>query len=301
LNIIVGICTYNRPEYLKHCLASLLALKTPDEVTLTIVVVDNSPEQSVQAVVETAGAVYVREANRGLVFARNALLNYVLLDHALSSSSGDQEVDYIGFIDDDEVVEPDWLINMLVAISETKADAVSGPIEIVLPADAPGYLKYAYQFSEIKAYRQAKTLPMGNVFFHTKLVKGGLRFDPKFNFIGGEDVDFFRRAGESGRVLYRCPQGKIYEYLTPDKASLSAFFRRVLRVSRVHYSQKYPSYSIKYGLEVCISLLEIMLCVLFAPIFIVSGKIKVKQTKMLGKALGRILSRKPLSGRYYGN
>ena len=208
--------------------------------------------------------------------------------------------DFIGILDDDEVVEKTWLLDMLTSIDDTKADAVSGPIEIVLPEKASSCLKYAYQFSKVSEYKPSKTLPMGNVFFKASLIENGLRFDQKFNHSGGEDIDFFKRAALSEAVLIRSPLAEVKEFLTAEKASIYAFYKRMLRVSRVHYKEKYPSYSALFLLEIMLSFIEVLLFLILSPIVILSDKFKVKWLKVIAKFCGRILSRKKMTRHHYG-
>jgi succinoglycan biosynthesis protein ExoM len=288
--IIIGLCTFKRPTLLKLCLESLTNLKIPVGVSVEFVVIDNEPSDVVREIVEAASFVYLSEQKRGLVYARNMFLNYV----------STKKSDYVGFIDDDEVVESTWLVDMLISMDETKADAVAGPVEIIIPENAPVCLKYAYQFSKVSEYKQSKTLPMGNVFFKTKLIENGLRFDQKFNHIGGEDIDFFKRAALNGALLMRSPLGGIKEFLTEEKASIYAFYKRVLRVARVHYKEKYPNYSALFFVEILLSFVEVLLFLMLTPVLVFSDKFKIKWVKVMAKFIGRLLSRKEITHHHYG-
>lgn len=290
MNVIIGLCTFKRPALLKLCLESLANLSIPDGVCVEFVVVDNEPSDISKKLVNAANFVYLTEPQQGLVYARNALLEY----------ASKKATDYIGIIDDDEVLEKDWLLNMLISMDETNADAVSGPIETILPKKAPSCLKHAYQFSKVSEYKQSKTLAMGNVFFKAALIQDGLRFDQKFNHSGGEDIDFFKRAALNGALLIRSPLAEVKELLTEEKASLFAFYQRVLRVSRVHFKEKYPRYSVLYFAELLLSLIETFVFLLLTPVVIVSDKFKVKWLKVMAKFFGRILSRKEMTRRHYG-
>tara|TARA_R110002167_G_scaffold310225_3_gene515091 strand:- start:822 stop:1694 length:873 start_codon:yes stop_codon:yes gene_type:complete len=290
VNVIIGLCTFKRPALLKLCIESLTNLTIPDGVGVEFVVVDNEPSDMSKEIVAAANFVYLSEQSRGLVYARNALLEYAVT----------KGCDYIGFIDDDEVVEKNWLLDMLASMDETKADAISGPIEIVLPQDAPSCLKYAYQFSKVSEYKPSKTLPMGNVFFKASLIKNGLRFDQRFNHTGGEDIDFFKRAALNGALLVRSPLAEVKEFLTAEKASIYAFYKRMLRVSRVHYKQKYPSYNALFLLQIMLSFIEVLLFLILTPVLIFSDKFKVKWLKVIAKFFGRILSRKKMTSHHYG-
>jgi glycosyltransferase involved in cell wall biosynthesis len=113
----VIICTRDRPERLRQCLASLeRQTLAPSE----IIVVDNAPSNGrTLDVAKHAGARYVREDTPGLSEARNSGLR-----HATG--------DLIAFTDDDVVLHPRWLERLSIALRDNRAMAVTG---LVLPAE----------------------------------------------------------------------------------------------------------------------------------------------------------------------
>nr|WP_176592992.1 glycosyltransferase [Sphingobium sp. EM0848] len=117
LSVSVVICTRDRPEELKRCLASLPQQSvTPSE----IVVVDNaSRDGRTREVALEAGVVYVREDRPGLDFARNT--------GAMRATA-----DIIAYTDDDVLLHPQWLEHLLAAFDEPSIGAVTG---LVLPGE----------------------------------------------------------------------------------------------------------------------------------------------------------------------
>ena len=119
LSMSVVVCTRDRPEALRRCLAALAALDpAPDEV----VVVDNAPaDGATRRVVEAApGAVrYVAEPEPGLSAARNA---------GLRAATGD----VVAYTDDDVEVHPRWALRLRSAFDAPGVWAVTG---LVLPAE----------------------------------------------------------------------------------------------------------------------------------------------------------------------
>jgi glycosyltransferase involved in cell wall biosynthesis len=117
--LTVAICTKDRPENLARCLQSLLKLQTSTD-KIEILVIDNaSVDQRTQELVATLPKVrYVREPKPGLNFARNC---------ALHSATGE----LIAYLDDDVVVDKQWLEGLMVAWRENPdAGAFTG---LVLP------------------------------------------------------------------------------------------------------------------------------------------------------------------------
>lgn len=271
---VLCICTFRRPQYLARCLDSVSALSVPEAINLTVLVVDNAPDPRNRAMVAAHGYEYREEPRPGLVHARNQAL-----DSALAFAP-----DLIGFIDDDETLSRQWLVEMLAGLQQTGADALAGAIEIVLPAGADPLLIQAYQFKIPTDYHPSGTLPMGNVVFRRGLIDAGLRFDLRYNRSGGEDVDFFRRAAQAGARLYRSPHGRVYETLTPAKLSLRAWWRRQQRVTQVHCQQQQrPALQlIPQAIAEGIAALLLALPALF------SGSLKLRALKLSAKALGRL-------------
>ncbi|MGH3266286.1 MAG: glycosyltransferase, partial [Trebonia sp.] len=98
--LTVAICTRDRPDCLRRCLASVLVQSHP---RYTVVVVDNAPRDGrTGAVVRELAAdgrvpvAYVVEPAPGLARARNRALDVA-------------DTDAIAWLDDDEVADPDWL------------------------------------------------------------------------------------------------------------------------------------------------------------------------------------------------
>lgn len=111
------ICTRDRPHELARCLASL-----PDQSLSPheIIVVDNASRTSeTEEVCRTAGVSYVREPRPGLDIARNT---------GARSSTGD----IVAYTDDDVVLHPRWLEQLVAAFDEPAIWAVTG---LVLPAE----------------------------------------------------------------------------------------------------------------------------------------------------------------------
>ena len=117
LDASVVICTRDRPDVLRECLASLVhQTYRPAEV----IVVDNaSVDDRTRHVAEEAGVVYVREDRPGLDIARN-------------SGARRARSKVIAYTDDDVRLHPRWLERLTLALEAGDAMAVTG---LVLPAE----------------------------------------------------------------------------------------------------------------------------------------------------------------------
>jgi GT2 family glycosyltransferase len=113
----VVICTRDRPDELRRCLASLpQQTVAPREV----IVVDNaSRDQRTREVALSAGAIYLREDRPGLDIARNT--------GARRATST-----VVAYTDDDVLLHRSWLERLVAAFDRPEIAAVTG---LVLPAE----------------------------------------------------------------------------------------------------------------------------------------------------------------------
>lgn len=126
--VSVIVPTHNRPDRLQACLRSLLALKYP---RYEIIIVDNAPSTSAtrdfieQECHDLPQVRYVREDRPGVSWARN---------RGMMVARGE----ILAFTDDDVVVDPYWLIELVRGFSRADDVAcVTGynlPLELETPA-----------------------------------------------------------------------------------------------------------------------------------------------------------------------
>lgn len=212
-HISVCICTFRRPQLLGRLLNELAAQETGGLFTYSIVVADNDRLRSAEAVVSSFAATseiaiqYCVEPQQSIALARN---------RAVRNAAGD----YMAFIDDDEYPARDWLRTLFRACNEYGVDGVLGPVKPLFGEGVPQWIvkgrfydRPCYQTGVVLAHGQTRT---GNV-----LLRGGVLretdslFQPQFR--AGEDVDFFRRAIERGRVFIWCNEAVVYEAVPPAR------------------------------------------------------------------------------------
>ncbi|BCS36066.1 succinoglycan biosynthesis protein ExoM [Luteitalea sp. TBR-22] len=207
-DISVCVCTFRRPVLLKRLLEAMRQQDLPGHVELEIVVVDNAPEASAEAVVRefvTAGGSpvrYVAEPSRNISIARNT---------ALASATAP----ILALIDDDELPSKRWLLNALNTLEETGADGVLGPVIPEYPLGAPSWLRSlaATQRRRLTTgsrveQRDART---GNVVLRRERIGAGPWFRPEFGRTGGEDSDFFQRQFARGLQFVWCDEAVVSE------------------------------------------------------------------------------------------
>jgi GT2 family glycosyltransferase len=173
----VIVCTRERPEDLRICLASFLGLEHgPDEV----IVVDNAPKtDATRRVADDAAAAglavrYVLEPRPGLSVARNAGLR------ATAS-------EIVAFTDDDVTVHPKWLLRLRGAFNAPEVMAVTGHM---LPAELETEAQQRFQWNHDGGGWGYRALSFDPAFFERTRWRGA----PAWNIGAGANMAFRREA-----------------------------------------------------------------------------------------------------------
>jgi len=119
----VAVCTRERPELLAACIEGLVSAGL---ACCEILIVDNCPttDRTAQVVARFPSVRYVREDRPGLNSARNC---------AFQHARGE----VVAFVDDDAVIDPDWLDRLLTPFHDPEVLAVTGltlPLELRTPS-----------------------------------------------------------------------------------------------------------------------------------------------------------------------
>lgn len=225
---LVAICiaTYRRPVMLGELLTSIRHME-PGNFTARFIVADNDPQGSAENIVNGHREVlpvpidYIVEEQRGIASARNRLV-----EEARGIGA-----DYIAFVDDDQVVDPQWLLHLVATAVEFAADVVVGWYELRYDADVPSWSR------ELRSNRfPGKTgsimhsLNTGNVLIRLDTLQGiPGPFDKRLNLSGGSDAFLGLQLQMRGTRLIRCAESIVYERISRDRSSARWYFRRAYR------------------------------------------------------------------------
>ena len=225
MNISLCIATYRRPQRLAALLDDLvLQVRLPDEV----VVVDNDADGSARQVVE-------RRIARGVPFP----IRYEIQPLQNISLTRNRTValarcDWLAFIDDDERAPADWLQNLSNAVIRFDADGALGPVEPVVPEQAPAWIRrgHFYDWAHMKTGTliPLNKLRFGNVLLRGELLRGETApFDAAYGLTGGEDGDLLARLVQRGAGIVWCDEAVVHEPVEDSRLSLRWLLLRALR------------------------------------------------------------------------
>lgn len=290
--VSVCICTYKRPDYLRRLLDELSRQLVPDGLEYSIVVIDNDKDQSALPVIREFQDRSEFSLAHGLVETPNIAL---ARNAAVRLAVGD----FVAFIDDDEFPSANWLRELYVSLVNFQADAALGPVIPVFESPPPSWLiksrlcdRKRFPTGTPIAWNETRT---GNVMLRRQVFDAGrVWFDADFGALGGEDIDFFRRAADRGFRFVWNNEALVYEAVPRERQNISYQLRRAYL--RGYISFHYYQREMTVGLRIKIFLKSAAAFVTYLsilPFLALSGihnfrKFMVKGTDHLSRALTAI-------------
>lgn len=220
-------------------LLSIEAQNLPLSVQVQIFVADNDEEPSAKSLVKRTASkmdvpiTYIHAPARNISLARNA---------CLAQAQGD----WLAFIDDDEVADPNWLARLLdhalglepetVKRSEPiltpPLSAVFGPAIAVYGEGAPAWIR-ARDYHSNWPQRRRGVVETGHtcnaLVCRTDPAVMGKVFDLGKGLSGGEDTDYFFRIGKDGGNFGICSDAQVKEAVDPARLDFRWIAERKFR------------------------------------------------------------------------
>jgi len=228
VKIAIAMGTYKRPKMLREAILSLKELKVSDSFSVKFILADNDTELSAKPLFDELSkelpfdSEYTAVSDSGVVPVRNRLIKICL----------DKELDYLAFIDDDEIADPQWLITLHEAIHEYKADAVAGLVKYQLPEDCEDWIKERdfYGLKYFKTGAKPFSASTNNVIISLAFIeKHNLHFDYRLNECGSSDTHFFTQLKRNGGKLVWTNEAVTYETVTDSRASEEWILQRAFK------------------------------------------------------------------------
>jgi glucosyl-dolichyl phosphate glucuronosyltransferase len=230
--VTVTIQTYNRAAVLAETLESLRSLRCPAGVEYEILVVDNNSTDGTPQVIREYSAILapwlrsVFEPRQGLSHARN---------RALQEAKGE----IVSFLDDDVIVDPDWLSAVTGAFAAHAAAVVGGKSYLIYRSPRPRWLSEHYEFflSRLDYGDRAivgidKDLYGLNFSVRKDLVAQAGGFNPSLGRCGGvslrsgEESDLLCRIRRLGGVVVYEPKAVVGHIVSGERLRMKWFLRR---------------------------------------------------------------------------
>jgi len=232
------IPTYNRCPYLEQTLRSLDELDVPPGIDVEVLVIDNNCRDLTAEVVTQAMSEHklpirhIVETQQGLSFGRNRGIAEARYDH-------------LGFLDDDILVSPQWVVSYFQAVRDFQADAVVGPVFPIFERSQPDFIRgRALEIISSGYSRKGETplllpdttaheLPGCNFGVSRELARRLNGFNTQLDRIGknllaGGDTEFgLRLVASGGRTAYH-PGCSIKHVMAEEKLSKNYLRKRAL-------------------------------------------------------------------------
>ncbi|MDP2121411.1 MAG: glycosyltransferase [Hoeflea sp.] len=244
VRVAVTLPTFRRPDHLIMTLDSLQAQGLGSETAIIVMENDAEGLEGARAAAEWLESSHVKVIvivahQRGNCHAYNAGWETALAEFP--------KLTHIAVIDDDEIAGPGWLSGLMKTAQKTGADLVGGPqVPVFADKALDGWRRHPVFTPH---YRDTGPVPIlyssGNVLISRPVLDIMPRpfLDPAFNFIGGGDSDFYRRAKARGFSFAWSAEAAVMETLMSRRAEFSWLNARSLRngaISSILEKRQWP-------------------------------------------------------------
>ena len=231
MDITVVLCTYNRCDSLAAALESVAVSQLPHSVSWEVLVVDNNSTDRTREVIERFASQYPGRF-------RYAFEPHPGKSHALNSAIRHTSARILAFMDDDVLVEPDWL-RMLTWIFDDSEYAGAGgrilPASFTPPAWLETSARYALaplaMFDLGPAAGRLREPPFGtNMAFRYEVFAryGDFRRDlgpQPGSEIRSEDTEFGTRLLQRGEHLWYEPAAVVHHTIARSRITRHYFLK----------------------------------------------------------------------------
>jgi glycosyltransferase involved in cell wall biosynthesis len=233
--VTVAILTYNRAEFLRQTLAGIAQQQFPHD-HFEVLVVDNNSTDHTRTVVESFAT--DRPAPRHIFEITQGL------DHARNRAIKEARGEIIVFADDDILVKPSWLAQLVVPLMADHARHVGAIGGEVIPVFPDGLPPWVAEWHAPLAFRsdtgplEDRHSPMGAnlavprwVFeqlgpFSTALDRSGK------NLFGGGDAELIRRVRAAGLEVWFSPGAAVQHQMPASRTTFKYAARHAFDSAR---------------------------------------------------------------------
>lgn len=250
--ICIGAITRGRPLGFRTLIKSFAQMQRPPDADIIFAFVENDEAHNLAAEIEAFRAsmpgipvFYEIEPKLGIPMARNHVLAIALRERC----------NFLTFVDDDEIVAADWLLELYMEQKNRALDLVGGPVRLQpCPAGSSliertvwrGLVRRNKRIETTAARLRSQgkdhkvTVITSNWMACLSFVEQShLRFDESLGFSGGSDTRFFKDAKKVGAQTGWAPRALVYEFMPTQRLSLAYQYRRGRDQAIASYRNKY--------------------------------------------------------------
>lgn len=227
--ISIIVCTYNRSENVRQTLESFFEQPGLAAADYELIVVDNNSSDDTAATVEQFvnrhNVRYIFERRQGLSNARN---------RGVEESHGQ----IVAFLDDDVIVDQNWLKNLGACFEQTEADIVGGKSYLIFQAEPPDWLENEFRINLSKVdlgtdrqiLKNTSRLFGLNLAIRKETLQKAGGFDESLGrtgnlLIGGEESAIMAKiVADGGRLVYE-PTAIVGHVIEPERLQWQYFKR----------------------------------------------------------------------------
>lgn len=246
------IATYRRARLLEQTLGSLGRLRRRDLIA-EVLLIDNGQDGATQKAVRAAASNLPVRLLIEPVPGKNRALN-----RAVPEARGDLLV----FTDDDVVVDPDWLVELVEGAGRWPDMAVFGgrirpqwPMGAEPPFEHP-FWRHAYAIADWgspEGYYSAGRVFGANMAIRRSVFASGWAFAPELgpqgsdDYIPGGETEFTWRLERSGFSAVYLPRALVFHQIRPEQLELAWLYRRAFRKGRREFQKRPPAHGVRIG------------------------------------------------------
>jgi len=221
IKISAIICTFKRPDYLRHALRSLCEQTLAAE-EFEVIVVDNCGDSETERVFQEYAEGrpnfrYVVEARVGLSNARNA---------GARAAAGQ----YVAYLDDDACADPRWLETLMSTFETVAPGAIGGRVWLDWQGERPAWVpkQHLALFTYVDhgdaghPLKESEYLVGANIAFDKKSLEAVGGFDPALGrqgavLLSGEEAATLDLMRSRNMVLYYEPGALVWHSVVPAR------------------------------------------------------------------------------------
>ena len=279
---ICSLLSKKNLKFLKSHLNSLNSLRIPSNCNLNMVFVINPKiyftRNLLKNLLNNKNYSILLSVKDNIPDSRNVFLKFIK----------NKDFQYAGFLDDDCLVDINWLLNMMKFVNQNDCDIVGGPQKHKVKNDI--FADYYNCLEPDRPHgKSVKWIATNNCFFSKKIFsKTKVFFNPKLARVGGSDQLFFSELNKKRFIIKWNKKSFITENFSHEREKRIWFLRRNLRYG---YSGNIIDKEIYGKISIIMILIKLvyLVTVAFLLMIIPSRKNYLKAFFLLFKASGRLI------------